>query len=97
MRSVESGIHEAVLARPLPLPESQSQVKGPVLDIDDPPRQHYPSALQAFATASAVSQNTCSRWAGRGSLPRLRLYQSNSSSRGLILFSMTADDDDSDE
>ena len=38
-----------------------------------------------------------SRWAGRGSPPRLRLYQSDSSRRGLFLFSMAADDDDSDE
>ena len=87
MRSVESGIHEAVLARPLPLPESQSQVKGPVLDIDDPPRQHYPSALQAFATASVGTQvqintSTCSRWADRGSLTSSRLHQSKSSSHG---------------
>ena len=51
MRSVESGIHEAILARPLPVPKSQKQAEGWVLDID-PPRQHYLAALQAFATAS---------------------------------------------
>ena len=39
------------LGRTIPVPESQGQAEGWDLDID-PPRQLYPSALQAFAIAS---------------------------------------------